>query len=134
MEKLISTVLVILAFSVVSRAEDAPQTGYTQPFEKKFDVRSVGEVRISYLTGGEPVSEPARVELWVRCKGSTQEKLVESLRICSLTKFVYEKDVKLLTLSYIYGRVVNAKAVCDAHDEREFKLGHFCDKAKHKAP
>jgi hypothetical protein len=124
------TLLAFLLFSMPLFADEVKFEGYKKDFEKKFDTGNGGKVRMYYRISGEPVTAPARIEIYVKCKGEKEETLIETIRICHLKKYTYEKSVHLLTLAYVFGRVdESSTGQCDAEDERELKLPNLCVKS-----
>lgn len=101
--------------------------GILTDFEKSSTIPGGGNVRIQYQFTGEPVSAPARLRIYVKCKASKEETLFQTLKMCHLTRLNFDQGLSLLTTHFVVGRIdENSRSKCDLPEEKEIQLARVC--------
>ena len=96
-------------------------------FERKIRTGLGGELTINYQYFGEPVSSPANLELSITCSEAGKPTEIGSIAMCSIDKYQYEQDLKLLIVEFTVSRVdAGGKVHCDQKDEKKFNLRQLC--------
>lgn len=114
------TYLILITFGFAVFSQNAKLKNFTQ----KIYVVGVGQARISYRYFGEPISRPAKFEVFMTCLKSKQERQVKVFDICSWEDYHYEPTTKTLVLKLISGRVQpdTGQVECDQVDDEEIDL------------
>jgi hypothetical protein len=127
---LLSSAFFLFHSATAQGAEDQKFT----TLEKTFKAQGKGEIQLSYQYYGEPVSEPARLKISAICQGkSSQWTEVDSISLCSIKDYRFEKDVKMLTVEFLFSRVDSGgKVHCDQTGEKQYKILQICRRLKSK--
>lgn len=120
------TIIILTALLVgFLAAGEAPSL---KPFNRKIYVVGVGNARIIYRIPGEPISAPARVEIYIACGQSRKERLLKSFEICELEDYHYEPDDKSLVIKFSTGQVEQETGEVSCESGNPEKVGlDVCD-------
>lgn len=110
--------------------------GFAKPKAKmkneKFEVAGVGSVRVVHDVLGEPVGQPERLQVFLKCFNSKREIRFKVYRMCQWEAFEYDAGIKTLILKVTRGRV-DPKAgtvICNLIDREEIDFTDVCKSNK----
>lgn len=93
-----------------------------------FDVANFGSIKIKYDVVGEPVGQPERLEIFVKCANSKKENRLQIYRMCLWDDLEFDEQAKLLTIKVANGRVDprSGNVTCDFIEVKEIDLSTVC--------
>lgn len=99
-----------------------------EDFVRQIYVVDVGQVKMEYKYTGEPVSRPAGLSFWIKCKNAKTWTPVGKFQMCDLSDYNYDAKTKKFTIKYVDGRVVmpTGEVVCDRLGEGEIDAKTLC--------
>jgi len=109
-----------------------------EPVKKQIPVEdNVGKFEINLeFAFDRPITQAINMDVNVLCKdlrGSPNaakpvlEKLLDGEKICAFDDYKFDKDAKILTLSYSTGHFEKELASCDEHWKQEFNINEICE-------
>ena len=93
-----------------------------------FEVSGIGKVRVVHDILGEPVVQPERLQVFLKCKDIKREMRFKVFRMCQWDAVEYDATVKTLTLKLIRGQVDPKSGIvkCDLIDREEIDFSQSC--------
>ena len=76
-----------------------------KPKSFNLNVKKIGIVRVVYDVPGEPMAQPERLQVFMKCPGSNKEIRSHVFRMCIFDGYDYEEDVEHITFKLGIGKV-----------------------------
>lgn len=116
--------LTLLVFGFQNFADEPA----AKPFNRKIYVAGVGNARVVYRIPGEPISSPAKFEVYISCGRSKSERLLRAFGMCELEDYHFDAENKSIVIKFTQGRVDQdtGETFCDNTREEEIGLD-VCD-------
>lgn len=127
-----NSLLLTLALSFATTGLIASaQAEENTPFKKQIYVIGVGQVRLSLVDFGEPVSNPYRFKIDVKCDKTKSWKPVEEYYVCNFGSEKYDAANKTLEIKFLSGRVIDTgETYCDQTNDVKLSLASICKPEK----
>lgn len=95
---------------------------------ERIEVSGVGTVKVIHDVVGEPIGQPERLQVFMKCQNSTKEFRLQIYRMCLWEDFEFDTSTKTLILKLATGRVEpkSGNVLCDLIDTKEIDLSAAC--------